>query len=165
MKELKKYAPLISAALGLIALIMLFLPAIVAGEDVIKGTQAVFGWTEEVNVLVGVKKVEMLEFSFMNLLTYVLVIAGIALAVLAFLQKKELFAFIAAGCFAVAAVFFFCAIGFTVVAEGWNELAALVNGDIKAEWKLGAGAVIGGICSILAVAAAVAPVVLKKLGK
>ena len=163
MKAFKKFAPVIAALLGVVAIVMLFLPAVVAGENSFNGLKAVFGWTKTTKSIVGTIETEMLKFSFMNLLSYILVAVGVVLSVLTFLGKgNKFFALIAAACFIVAAVFFFCTIPFTVVADGWNKLASAIGGNIKEGWKLGAGPIIAAICSILAAGTAVAPALLKK---
>ena len=60
----------------------------------------------------------------------------------------KLFSFIAAGLFVVGGIFFFCAIAFTSV-EGGSKIKEL----FQETYKLGSGAIVGGILSILAGAA------------
>lgn len=161
MKALKKYLPLIAAALGLIAVIMIFCPAI-AGKETdssYNGLKAVFGHSEKV---LG-KKVGVLDFSFMNLLTYVLAIAGIVCSVLAYRNpKNKLMSLIATVCFAVAAIFFFCTIAFTAISDDMLMGGLVKASDVKDGLELGIGAILGGVASILAAVASIAPVVLKK---
>lgn len=162
MKTFKKYAPMLAAVLGIIAVIMIFLPAVATGDDSFNGIKAVFGWTEKTEFLGSTIETKLLSFSFMNLLTYLLAIAGVVLSVLGIMGKgSKLFTLIATVCFAVAAVFFFCTIAFTVVEEGWSDLASALGGDIKESWKLGVGSIIGGICSILAAGCTIVPTFLK----
>ena len=162
MKLFKKFAPVIAAALGVIAIIMIFLPAIVAGKNDYSGLKIVFGYKETVKSLTGESKVELLKFSFMNLLPYLLVLAGAALCVLSFLGKgNKYFAYVAIACFALAAIFFFCVIPFTLLADYLQDAADKLGVNAKEEWKLGAGSVIAAICSILAAACTAAPIFLK----
>ncbi len=71
-KQISSIVSLISAALGIVALVMIFLPAIGVKdtETTYTGLQIVFGYK-------GTTGVTIFEFSFMNLLTYLLVIAGV----------------------------------------------------------------------------------------
>ena len=167
-KKIEKFIPLIAAALGVVAIIMLFLPAVVISEDVsYNGWHAMFGYTETKDVpLVGEKKFEYLAFSFMNLLTLILVAAGIVLCVLSFLGKgNKFFAFIAIACFIVAAVFFFLTVAFTTAGAVYTIDGNFAQEKVKEAWKLGAGPIIGGILSILAGLVVSVPVVAKLLKK
>ena len=150
--DLGMIATLCAAVLGVIAIIMLALPAMV-NENALSTTQysvweVVFGKTSQM----GGKTYEILKFSFMNFLTYALVIAGIVCTVLNFLGKGGKYMnLIATVAYLIAGIFFFLTIAFTVPnAEG-------ASAEAIAEWKelfkLGAGAIIGGICSILAAVA------------
>ena len=172
MEKVKKFLPLIAAALALIAIFMIFAPSVVVDyqdEDIendnYAGTHATFGWEEEEETLLGTVKYEYLKFSFMNLLTYILLIGGIACAVVCFIKNNDLFAFIAGGCFLLAGIFFFCAVGFTIPGETLVKAADIFNGDPKECWVLGAGAVISAILSILASAGVLVPAILKKVKK
>lgn len=164
MKAFKKFAPVIAAALGVIAIIMLFVPAVVLSEDTsYNGWQAMFGYTETTSLLGKEVKTEVLAFSFMNLLSLILVAAGIVLCVLSFLGKgNKFFALIAAACFIVAAVFFFLTLVFTIAGTGLTLDGTLAQEKVKEGWKIGAGPIIAGILSILAACSTVAPALLKK---
>lgn len=164
MKAFKKFAPVIAAALGVIAIIMLFVPAVVVGEDTsYNGWQAMFGYTKTTEALGKEIKTEILAFSFMNLLSLILVAAGIVLCVLSFLGKgNKFFAFIAAACFIVAAVFFFLTLAFTMAGSSITLDGNLAQEKVKEGWKLGAGPIIAAILSILAAGSSVAPALLKK---
>ena len=170
-KKIEKFIPLIAAALGVIAIIMFFLPAITikVGDEVVNynGWQAIFGFTETKDIpVVGEKKFEYLAFSFMNLLTLILLAAGIVLCVLSFLGKgNKFFAFIAIACFIVAAVFFFLTVAFTTAGAVYTLDGNLAQEKVKEAWKLGAGPIIGGILSILAGLVVSVPVVAKLLKK
>lgn len=108
------------------------------------GAQVTFGYTAEADTIWGTVSGQIWKFSFMNFLTYLLTLAGIVFAVLAFLGKLDkISTYVAAGCFLVAGVFFFCSVPFTVPAV---EKATMEG------WALGAGAIVGGIFSILSAA-------------
>lgn len=158
------YLPLAAVLLGIVAIVMLFVPAVVASEDVsYTGLQVVFGYSEKTDIFGSQLVTEMLSFSFMNLLPYILVLVGVVCCVLAFMNpKNKLFAFVAFVCFVVAAVFFFLAVSFTIPAEGWEELAGALNTDIKADWTLGAGAIVAGITSALSALVVAGSAVLNK---
>ena len=171
-KKIEKFIPLIAAALGVVAIIMFFLPAVVIPatkltEEVnYNGWQAIFGLTETSKVLGNEVKTEYLAFSLMNLLTLILVAAGIVLCVLSFLGKgNKFFAFIAIACFIVAAVFFFLTVAFTTAGAVYTFDGNLAQQKVKEAWKLGAGPIIGGILSILAGLVVSVPVVAKLLKK
>ena len=161
MNKIKKFAPLAAAVAAVIALIMIFLPAIAVEEETYNGLKVIFGYTEEGSGMGITLKVEVFAFSFMNLLTYLLVIAGGVCGVLAFMKSdKPIFTWIAAACLALAGIFFFCSVGFTVLSKDLVDLGAT-----KENFKLGAGAIIGGIVSILGALCAIAPTALKALKK
>lgn len=165
MNKIKKFAPLAAAVAAVIALIMIFLPAVVLEfmdqKHTYSGLNVIFGYTEKESAMGITLKVEFFAFSFMNLLTYLLVIAGGVCGVLAFMKSdKPIFAWIAAACLALAGIFFFCSVGFTVLSKDIVDL-----GVTKENFKLGAGAVIGGIVSVLGALCAIAPTVLKALKK
>lgn len=157
--KMKSYLPLAAAIFGVLALIMLFLPAIVVGDESYNGLKVVFGYTEKAEVFGSTIETKILKFSFMNLLPYLLVIGGIVLNVLNRKNGSKLFALIATACFIVATVFFFCTIGSTVLAGDMNDK---IVEAIKDEWKLGVGSILAAICSILAGLASITPVVMKK---
>jgi len=85
----------LAAILGVVAIIMLFVPAI--------GWKNLDGTFKGMDVVFGCKgkgtEISTLNFSFMNLLTYILVLAGTVLSLLNVLVKKpsKLFSLIAAG--------------------------------------------------------------------
>lgn len=158
-KELNKIITLAAAALGLIAFIMFFLPAIAIkdSESTYSGFQVIFGCKETMSSVLGSATVVYFQFSFMNLLTLVFLLAGIACMVLSIMGKEfknlSLFAMIA---FALAGLFFFLTVVFCVPGE---EIESLVNGlgsllgqkaSVKDGLVLAAGSIIGGIVSILA---------------
>lgn len=176
-KKIERFIPVIAAALGVIAIIMFFLPAVIIpatkmgsvtiGEDTVyNGWQTMFGFFEKAD---NGDKIEYLAFTFMNLLTLILVAAGIVLCVLSFLGKgNKFFAFIAIACFIVAGVFFFLTVQFAFAGSAYatNLLGQeLSQAEAKKGWALGAGPIVGGILSILAGLVVSVPVVVKLLKK
>jgi len=147
--DLGMIATLCAVVLGVIAVIMLVAPAMVYesafGKTEYTMWEVVFGKTREA----GGKTYQVMNFSFMNFLTYALAIAGIVCTVLSYLGKGGRYInFIATGAFILAGIFFFLAIEFCVpVMEG---ASAEDIKEAKAMFDLGAGAIVGGICSILA---------------
>ena len=155
--DLGMIATLAAAVLGVIAIIMLALPAIankVSTDTVYSGWDVAFGLTEKATVGGATISREIFKFSFMNVLTYLLVIAGIACTVLNYLGKGGKYMnLIATVTFLLAGIFFFLVIPFSMPNVG-GEATIEEIAELKEEFfKLGAGAIIGGICSILAAVA------------
>ena len=145
----KKIISLAQIALGALALIMVFLPFLKAGDETVNGLKVIFG-SEDYG----------LKFSFMGLVLFLLVIAIIVLPVIKFLkpEKAKLLNIITLVCAVVAAILFFCACT--------SFVTSLDTDGVPAEWKdelvkqffealdLGIGAILGGIIAILSGAAA-----------
>ena len=153
MDKIKKFAPIGAALLGIIALFMVFLPSIAPkiGEasETINGFKTAFGSDDN-----GLK------FSIMNCLGWAILVAGIACAVLSYMQpENKLFGYIAIAAFFVAGIFFFCTLAFTQF-----DVPKDYAKELKEYLELGAGAIIAGICSILAAICAAAPVAMEMLG-
>ncbi len=155
--KVRKYFDLIAIVFGVVAIVMMFLPAVVfkAGTDVetsFTGIQVIFGYTSVKDLGWGYSSsTEIFKFSFMNLLTYILFAGGVIVLVLNMLGKSGKFgSFIALGCFVVATVFAFCTIGYAV-----PGVVAKIGSSITYAWKiedltLSAGPIIAGIMGILA---------------
>lgn len=157
----------VSAVLGLVALLLIFAPAIgVKDQDATyTGLQAAFGYTEKGKI----GELQLFKFSFMNLLPYLLVLVGIVFSVLAVLGKLGKIApIVGAVCYLVAGIFFFCALAFCVLGDDINSLLGLgsllagKDGNAKDFLTLGAGAIVSGVLSILAALVSAATLVLKK---
>lgn len=155
---------LVAAVLGVVAVCMIFVAAFVVKDsgtgalsETYTGLQAVFGYSTE--------KADYLAFSFMNLLPYVLVIAGVVIAVLRFfgVAKNNIMDWVSVALFVVGGILFFCTASFTILSEGYNDLIKAAN-VIKTyvTTGLGAGPIIAGICSILSGATVVAKNLMKK---
>ena len=150
----------VAAVLGLVAVVMLFLPAIgIKDTDTTyTGLQITFGYKES---LLGFEYT-VFDFSFMNLLTYILAVVGIVFSVLSAMGKGSKFAaFIAAAAFAISGVFFFLSGSYTLPNEDASKIISFVGGDIKDALTLAYGAIIGGVASLLAAVCNLGKIVLK----
>ncbi len=150
----------VAAVLGLAAVVMLFLPAIgIKDTDTTyTGLQITFGYKES---LLGFEYT-VFDFSFMNLLTYILAVVGIVFSVLSAMGKGSKFAaFIAAAAFAISGVFFFLSVSYTLPNEDASKIISFVGGDIKDALTLAYGAIIGGVASLLAAVCNLGKIVLK----
>jgi hypothetical protein len=148
--NLGKILYLIAAVLGVVAIVMMFVDTVkipdvdlgalgtVEGEGY-SGMKVAFGYKEDDVAVFG--------FSFMALLPWILVIAGVVLTALNTFSKKgsKLFDFISIAAFIVAGVLFFIMPNFMVFAE---TLAGAVWEAF--EWKLAVGAIVAAVCSIVA---------------
>lgn len=152
------------------AVCMMFLNAVelVSGDSVLQqfsGLEIAFGTEHkfvigEGTLLETTLKLQLFEFSFMNLLPYLLALAGAVVALLAALSKKSfLLNIIAVACFVAAAVFFFTAASYVSVAgsEGSGTLNVLVKNIVDAlkdgdNLKIAIGSILGGAFSIVAAA-------------
>lgn len=113
--------------------------------EVAKGTVAVFG-----GEFAGLEKG--IVFSFMNMLTYILVLAAVVLSVLklANVCKAKWVDFVIAGLFVVSGIFFFCTTAFTTLDTNLQKTIDAVGSLTKVTKSLGVGAIVGGILSLLA---------------
>lgn len=148
-------------ALGVVAICMLFVTVVATPDKTVasvtvegikvSGLKAAFGYSE--------KEIEILAFSFMALLPWVLVLAGTVLAALNTFSKKasKVLDFVAVVAFVAAGVMFFIMPSFLVFAE-------TISGAVwKAlEWKLAVGAIVAAVASIAAGALILAKNLLKK---
>ncbi|MBQ9714068.1 MAG: hypothetical protein IJV83_05590 [Clostridia bacterium] len=153
MDKIKKYLPLVAAGLAALAVILgLACDAVVYGKDTMfetgqSGWETVF--PAEVMAMIMV----------MPFLTFLLVIVGGIQSLKAYFDpENEKASYIATACFLVAGIFFFFFKLFFCNAADMSK-------DLKKEYDLGVGAIIGAICSLLAAVAAVLPIVMKKLKK
>ena len=147
LKKFVKWFDLCAAALALLAVIFMFLPAITytgSGDPAVKtisGFGTVFGYkTDDWNYL---------AFSFLNFLTFLFVVAAIVLLVLNNFGKGFKFLnLVAAGLLLVAGIFFFLCLAFAV--QGSNTvLGTTVKGIEREDWALGVGAILSGVFAIL----------------
>lgn len=152
--SMMKYAGFVAILLALAAIGFMFAPAIVygTGDDPTTFTafQTMFGYTSKSGDRIVVTRT-WLDFSFMNLLTLILIAAGIVLSVMKMFVggKSKLFTLITTACFIVAGVFLFMTVTFTVPHVSDNAAERL--GDLsKSNMTLGWGAIVAAICSLIA---------------
>ena len=143
--------------LGLIALIMIFVNNVnivgaYSGEVHYAGSGlwAVFGHTTDNNISV-------FSFSVMNLITYLLVIAGMVLIGLKMgkVLKSKVVDLVAIGLFVVGGIFFFLVPAFAISSYA-NALGSLVS------LKLGVGAIVAGVLSLVSAIGLIVNLVLNK---
>lgn len=148
----------IAVLLGVVSLVMLFVPNILIkdSETSYTGFQIVFGYVHSYKILQQTVNTQVLTFSFMNFLTYVLVAVGIVFTVLSYISKgNKLAKLIATLSYLVAGVLFFFIIGFTmpvpvtVDIPGFISASLATQEEIRATYMLGAGAIVSGVCSII----------------
>lgn len=105
-----------AVVLGIVSILMMFLTAFTANTTTnYTGVQATFGYSETVLN----NTVEVLAFSFMNFLPYLLLLAGVVLALLKFLGvlKSKVVDYVLIALFVVSAVLFFFAPNMVVYAS------------------------------------------------
>lgn len=124
------------------------------GDDtsyILTGIQATFGYSKQTTVLGSVVTSTYTVFSFMNLLIYILLVAGIILAVLkAFnIIQSGVIDWTVAVLFIVAGILYFIMPNFVVYGSAWEDLVALA---VKADCikTILVGGVVGGASSIVA---------------
>ena len=149
MDKVKKYLPWAAVVLAALAVVLfLFCDAVKAEfmgmSDADNGLNITFGRNGN-------------DFNIMSLITVLLAVAALVLSALYALKGNELMGIIAAACFVVAAIFFFCTKNFFLSANDAKEAADM--------FKLAIGSILAGILSIVGAVAVAVPVVLKKLGK
>ncbi len=146
--------------LAVVALVSLFLPAVsmAALDQAWTGLQVVFGYTKETNVVVNTVKTEICKFSFMNLLTYLLVVATAVFAFLSYTKKNKLALLLTVVCALTAGVFFLLTKNFVVLPIN-NELA---YEGFRESYKLAAGPIVGAVCMFLSGLVAGTRLVLEK---
>lgn len=143
----------VAVILGIVAIVMLFVPSVgiknantaILKKSVFTGMEVTFGYQAVLGLTITV-----FEFSIMNLISYILVAGGVVFTILGALGRGSKFAgFIAAGAFIVAGVFFFLMPQYTVI----NSEATRYLGNLNENLKLGAGAIVSAVCSLVAGAA------------
>ena len=168
-KYLGKIITGVAILLGVVAIIMLVAPGL-APKSEFKGlggesySMANITFGKEISAGSG------FAFSFPNLLTYILILAGIVCAVVALLGKGgKIVPIIATVAFVAAGVLYFCAQQMYMIKlpDGIPDAVADATKDktkemINEMYTLGAGAIVGGVLSIVAGAAALVPIFLKK---
>lgn len=151
-----KYAGFVAILLALAAIGFMFAPAIVygTGDDPTTFTafQTMFGYTKRIQIGGGLyRDVQYFDFSFMVLLTLILIAAGIVLSVMKMFVggKSKLFTLITTACFIVAGVLLFMLIPLSVP-HVYNEGSWAQYSLSKDDMTLGWGAIVAAICSLIA---------------
>lgn len=146
-KQTSRKVSLIAALLGIAAIAMIFLPnvGIKDSDTTYTGLQIAFGYSEKV---LGAK-IAIFEFSFMNLLVYILAAAGVVFAVLG-LNGGKLSNFISAGAFIACGILFFISPSFCLINEKASSVVSLFGGKITDALGLAYGAIIGAVAALLA---------------
>lgn len=163
-KQLSKLLAFLGAILALVAVIMIFLPQIVSANEnsdtAYNGIKLAFGATRTSADLGGiVGGSSKITFSFMNLLAYILVLVGLVITVLQLVGmcKGKLATLIAAIALIAGGVLFFFVLNFSSIATTTEVLGhsktttatfASYNSENTTIWKLGYGALVGGITAI-----------------
>jgi len=118
------------------------------------GIQATFGYSEQTKLL---GTLYYTNFSILNLLVYVLLIAGVMLTILKMFKviKSGTFDYVIVALFVVAGILYFMVPNFVVYGNDWSTAVniALKAGGAKVVL---AGGIVGGISSILAAVSIIA---------
>ncbi|MCI6734726.1 MAG: hypothetical protein MR437_06595 [Clostridiales bacterium] len=162
-KSLNKLISLVGALLAIVAVVMVFLPQIAAvnGDTTFNGIAIAFG--KKLSSVDGgsfFKSSTTINFSFLNLLAYVLVVLGLVINVLQLvgIAKGKLMSLIAALALVAGGILFFFALKFSSVTTSGAVLGiggeatskfSDFNTDSAKVWQLGYGAIVGGITAIL----------------
>lgn len=164
--QISKYLGFAALVFSLLAVVMIFLPAIGVKDrdDTFSGLQVAFGYKKTAKFFGQEITSTYFNFSFMNLLTYLLPLAAFVLLALSAFGKKQnkLFVFIAAACLIVSAVFFFMNLNFVSFNEDVKGVYEFLVGDIKDGFELAIGSILGGVCGVLGGASALGAVFIKK---
>lgn len=159
--NLGKILYLIAAILGVVAIVMIFVDTVkipdakLLGETIegegYSGFKVAFGYKEE--------DVAIFKFSFMGLLPYLLVLAGVVLTLVNAFAKKgnKIFDYISIAAFVVSGVLFFIMPNFMVFADN-------IAGKIAAEidYELAVGAIVSAVAAVASGAVVLTKVLLKK---
>ncbi len=163
--KILKYVEALIVVLAFASIAMMFLPAVKWGEDSYNGLKVIFGYTQVNSADLGwlgtlTNETGIFSFSFINLLTYILVLLVAVLAVVAIMKgnKKVL---LGVALFAiVAGVFFLLTNNFIVLHE---DITKLLDAAKKTyDGKLAVGPIVGACCMFVSAIAAVAKYVLDK---
>ena len=179
--SLNKLLAFASAILAVVAVVMIFLPQIAAvnSDTVYNGIAIAFGKTlSETDLTIFgfnlFKGSAVIDFSFPNLLAYILVVVGLVIVVLQLLGifKGKIATIIAALCLIAGGILFFFALRFSTITTSGGSLGILggsgthkfadANSDSTTVYKLGYGAITGGVTAICSGVLALGKAVLSK---
>ena len=120
-KQTGKLLAFAGALLALVAVIMIFLPQIAAASEnsdtTYNGLAIAFGKTLSEGSLFGASAKTVINFSFMNLLTYILVLAGLVISILQAVGicQNKLLTIISAIALVAGGILFFFPLEFSTV--------------------------------------------------
>ena len=143
-KNLGSIISAVAALLGVAAVVMLFLPnvALKNGNTTFTGLQIVFGYSKTVPLF---GDIQVLQFSFMNLLVYLL--GGVVFALIG--GNGKLFTLISVAAFVAAGVLFIISPSFVLA----NSAAEQAGFKLSQGLKLAYGSIVGAVVTFLAGAA------------
>ncbi len=174
-KSLNKLLAFASAILAIVAVVMIFLPQIAAvnSDTTYNGIAIAFGKElGSVNLWIA-KGTGKIDFSFINLLAYILVAAGLLIIVLQLvgIGKSKILTLIAAVALIAGGIIFFLALNTSTITVSASSIIgggsttskfAEANSDSTTVYKLGYGAITGGITAICSGVLALGNAVLSK---
>ncbi len=157
-EKIKKILPIVSLFLGVIALIMVFLPAVsvsaMGATEKCNGLKSIFGFKEYDGT--G-NKIQIFSFSFAAMLPYVFAFIAGFLAYYGSKNNNNISKIFAMLLFLAATILFFCMIDLIIVApeafqtqltDAELELAREI---FKGFMSLAAGTILGAICCIFGI--------------
>lgn len=161
LKKLKRILYIVSAVLGIVALIMMIGVSIVP-DEITNVKQKIDAGFYGYDIVFGIKDGELagLKFSFLALLPYIFALAGVVLLVFRILDKylSKKFDFLIASLFLVSSLLFFLSGNFIVYATN------LVGELFKSfDYKLSYGLIVSGVCSLISMCCVVASFVSEEL--
>ena len=157
-----KIVMIVAAALGIVTIFMLLLAGLGA-SDAPKGADfpSVFNMMFGTGDFYGKGKLSVGTFNFLLFLPFLLLLVGIALSVVSLFVDNKILKIVAIACFVVAGIFFFLTKSLSPLSVK-SDMRKLFKDTLK-YFKLGIGAILAGIMSLLSgVAACVGTFVIKK---
>lgn len=161
---------LVTLLFAAVSIVMLFLPGVkVENYDLnYKIYQVAFGYSEEYKLLTT-RTIEILNTSFVAMLPIILLVVGVVLVVLKLvvMQKSGLIALLACVAFVAAGVLFFMMPNFVEINKNASEFLAMLPEAIKnlisgsIDFELAYGAIVAGVCSVLAGLSSIGSVLVK----
>ena len=162
VKSFLKIGNFIAAALAILAVLTIFLPAVkVDGmeDTTYTGLQVAFGYSKTTDLGITTTTTKILDFSILAFLAYLLPIAGVVLSLLNRKGTSTLFSFLSAGCYIVGAVFMFMLAGSLVFAESAGGVLSWLGSAVS--YVLTPWSIIGGVLLCLSGLVSLANVFLK----
>ncbi len=144
---------------AIVAIVMMFVTAIKVEDTSYSGLNVIFGHSVGEGI-----SVEVFQFSFMNLLSYLLILGVFILSILSVAKGGNLIGFLLLIISIVAGVFLLLTKQFIVVGEFFDGLLSIGNtsfAEIESV-KLGAGPIVGAIMMFLSAICAILKIALGK---